>query len=359
MRNKNAKMILTWIGALILFGIILFLLLLSYFGKDIGLFTFFTEKVKGAQSMLPGKGPLNIKETQQTDKFDAFFNSFVAALKDSRDKGDKCIVKYPNINNFGDFRLELLNSGNNLAVRKKNEIGQVGGTQETIENLNFCIIKPKEFFENYLTQSPIKPTYKTDFEVGNRMEIAKISDYASILYKPTKDKICFIKMYSDTNYLTSVKCDKPEGNTLDDDCIEPMLSKFRLCSAGDSSITLGTAVFNNFASFMKNTEKKAKNGGFCHITFDLKDMEKEQHITIAKTNNNLNLFLRVYKNDINSDVSDAQIINQLIPPIPYSGANQPPLTLSAVNTHFNDYDNKFNNFKDYAIAPYISTQIDR
>ena len=241
MMGKKGFLSLEYTLALIILSILLILVIVAFLGPKLGLFNYFSNYVSTAKKWLSGKESIQVSELRSPEKFDKFFDSFIATLESAVGTAEKCLIKYEKFDDFEGFVVELSNSGKNLALRKINTKDQAI-TQDEIKGINFCLIEPNAFYDNYLKGAKCNKNCKTDFTdiISMTFTANKLNDEfgledGGLMYKPKNDKVCFIPThktgvtwYRPWEIFTKWGCN-PNENTIDDDCIKNIEKNIGIC----------------------------------------------------------------------------------------------------------------------------------
>lgn len=238
MKRKKGFTTLEWIIALIISSIVLILVLASFFGPKIGLFNYFSNFVDTVKKYLPGKEEIDVPEIKESEKFNDFFDKFTEKLETAVGDKEECLIEYKKFDDFDGFKVEMMNVGDNLILRKKNELDQAI-EQKEIEELNFCLIEPNAFYDNHLDKEK-SPCTKSERQcekdfIDKDVLVFTASDIeglgfqdGGLIYKPRNDRVCFIPTHKVFGTWKFLGCDVG-SNTIDNNCIKKIKQNINLC----------------------------------------------------------------------------------------------------------------------------------
>jgi len=237
MKNKNGRLTLEYMVYIII-GIVVLVYVLAAFLLPEGLLNRFS--VSDAKKWIPGKDSIDVIELESSEVFDSFFDNFINILESAKIDDEKCLIRYGKVDDFGDFQMELSNSGSEVLLRKLTDRGQAL-SQQTVEGINFCLIDPQPFFDNYLRDEICTNNCQQDFTeptsiifTEDTIEDVDLED-GGLMYKPTKDKVCFFPTHdfgatwwNPISWIINIGCEANEG-TIDDDCISRLQDIIGVC----------------------------------------------------------------------------------------------------------------------------------
>ena len=218
--------------------IIFLLIFLFAFYSPQGFISKIANLALGAERFLPLEPKKEIKANEQLSQeaIDAQ-EKLMQEFSNYADK-DNCTLSLSSLSKLGDLRIDLSND-NGITSRIEKPVGKEGGVKLNIvkkEGLTFCVLDPKAFYDCYLGKQN-KDCTKTIYDEYEAVQLTKdkiiigTSSHSlgeGILFKPTKDRVCFVPVHS--GFLTWFGCEAKEY-TLDNDCIKLMQKAIKPCSA--------------------------------------------------------------------------------------------------------------------------------
>ena len=236
--------VVVW-GLLILF---LLIFMFAFLNPKYGLIQKVAKIALGAERFLPDEPQ---KEVTQDDSLPSSAISaqerFINEISQYSEQSN-CLLEFSDVAGLQDTKLELINYEGRISTRiekisGKEETGTIKLSPISIENkLQVCAINPGSFYQCSIEKNTNQCNEYTSIDsVSLSKDSVKIGEnqypYAKgILFKPQKDRICFIPLHSYTGdswyrfwqAFTRFGCDASKS-TLDDNCVEQFKKNIQTC----------------------------------------------------------------------------------------------------------------------------------
>jgi len=281
------------LNKIILWAILLLFLFIFAFAlySKSGLISKIANLALGAERFLPTEPSKEVKADESLPQ--TAINTqktFMEEITRHKDNG-KCLLTFSSLSGLNDFKMELTNY-NGVISRIEKPIGKEGiirlnPIQIKDEKLQVCVINAESFYECYI--GPQRICTKQLYNTINSVEISKDDIIINkntytltkdILFKPDKDKVCFIPIHSSTGdswykiyqVFTKWGCDVSK-NTIDDDCLNIIKSHIPECSKQPKSAISEEVQkapkeeFERFVQFLNDINSKSHQN-ICIKTFN-------------------------------------------------------------------------------------------
>lgn len=243
--SKILGKIATWL--LIVLFIVIFIF--AFYSPAEGFMGKIAKLALSAERFLPIEPTKEVKQDESLPP--STINTQEAFMNDITSYADKeeCMLNLRSLSGLEDSKMEVVNFEGKVISRIEKPVGKEGGIKlnpidTNDKKLQICTINPEAFYDCYLNEQK-KDCKKELFKTLNLIHLTKDSiiidgnSYTlgqGILFKPKKDKVCFIPVHSSTGdswykiwqVFTKWGCDASKG-TIDDDCLAIVKNKIPLC----------------------------------------------------------------------------------------------------------------------------------
>lgn len=207
---------------------------------------------------------------------------------------EKCLLMFTTLNDLGDYRMELSSYEGKVISKIEKLLSKEGGIKlspvETKDNkLQVCVMEPEVFYDCYIgPQRTCKKLLYTTLDVVKISKdgiMLKDDNYklSQLLFKPEKDKVCFVPIHSSTGdnwykfwqVFSKWGCDVSK-NTIDDDCLRLIKNEIPECSRQTSPIR---EEFKRFIDFMASLNSKSyENPCRKNFIFDTAKLREQYYL---------------------------------------------------------------------------------
>lgn len=237
------------LGKIVLWAsLIIFILVVSYaLYSPQGLISEIANLALGAERFLPFEPA---KEVRQDDSLPEpavkAQESFMGSISKNSEK-EECLQVLSDLSGLGSLSMEVSNYEDKVISAIEKPIGKEGGiklnARQSENKLQICVIEPKAFYDCYIntkrecTNEPFKPVNSVHLTKDSiAIEGATYKLENGFLFKPKKDKVCFMPVHGSTGdkwyklwkVFTKWGCDAGK-DTIDDDCIKEIRKRINLC----------------------------------------------------------------------------------------------------------------------------------
>lgn len=192
--------IITW--ALIILFILIFLFV--FYSPAEGFMGKIAKLALGAERFLPVEPNKEVRQDESLPQLTTSTqNVFMEDLTKYIDK-EKCLLPFGSLAGLDNYKMQVSNFENRITSRIENSNGIKLNPLSTDKNLQICVVDPEAFFGCYLSTQIDRDCSRQLYRTLDSVYITKdnviidenhyeLTQY--FLFKPTKDKVCFIPLY--------------------------------------------------------------------------------------------------------------------------------------------------------------------
>ncbi len=297
------------LGKLVTWGLLIIFLLLfafAFFNPKFGLIQKVAKIGLGAEKFLPDEPKKEVTQDQSLPSSAITAQErFVNELSQHNEQSN-CLLEFTDVSGLEDTRLEILNyeGGMSISIEKtagKEETGTIKLNPLPVNNnqLKVCTINAESFYRCAIDK---EQSQCSAFTSVNSISLSKDSlkiensqyPYAKgLLFKPQKDRICFIPLHSYTGgswykfweSFTRYGCDATKA-TLDEDCAQDIQINIKKCGEKASVLSTDEVHYNGDYYETKDKWKYEEVSFFKWIIFCSEDITKNCNNHWVYTGNN-------------------------------------------------------------------------